>query len=204
MTQKDLADRLGVEQSTVSRWERGSEPGNHYLGMIAKVFDKSPNELIGFLPIDLSKRVRVVGKVSAGSWREALEIPEDEQFELSLKLPDLPFGAEPFGVLVEGTSMNLEYDEGAVLVCLHLADMPRDMREGEHVIAIRRRGDEIEATCKVLRTKDGVAWLWPRSDDPQHQQPIVGYYPDQATHDADDGETAEIHAVVIGAYNSRL
>jgi transcriptional regulator with XRE-family HTH domain len=49
-TQSDLAEALGTDFETVSRWERGiTMPSPYYLGQLARVLGKSLEEL-GLLP----------------------------------------------------------------------------------------------------------------------------------------------------------
>lgn len=47
LTQQALADRLGVPQSTVGRWETGNSPGVHWLPRIADALGCEVGRLIG-------------------------------------------------------------------------------------------------------------------------------------------------------------
>ena len=48
LSQKGLADKLGVSQQTVASWETGrTEPSNEFLNSIAKLFDVSTDYLLG-------------------------------------------------------------------------------------------------------------------------------------------------------------
>jgi transcriptional regulator with XRE-family HTH domain len=42
MTQRDLADQLGVTQQSVARWEQGSPPRRYLLRVIESLLDESP------------------------------------------------------------------------------------------------------------------------------------------------------------------
>ncbi len=198
--QSDLADEIGVTQATVSRWEKGSEPEQDNLIKLASIFGRSIDDLLGSNALELPFQIRVVGSVEAGAWREAIELPESDQYVIALPRPSASSADRAFGLTVRGTSMNKEYQEGDTLICVRLYDMHRDLRNGDHVIAVRKNGAEIEATCKELVIEDGKPWLWPRSTDPRHQQPIQGF---RAEDEFDDCESAEIYAVVIGSFKDR-
>lgn len=193
MNQSQLAATAGVSQATVSRWEKGASPTGEHIQTLARIFNKSVDELCGLQPIALGLQLRIVGCVEAGVFRESNEFPEDDIYDISIPTPRNPPKGKAFGLEVRGTSMNQFYTEDSVLVCVRLAEMERDLRDGDHVIVYRKDGDRYEATCKELRMVDGKPWLWPRSTDPQHQAPIQ----------INDGDEIEIHAVVIGAYLDR-
>jgi transcriptional regulator with XRE-family HTH domain len=48
-TQQELADKLGLDRTTISKWERqgGSEPDNATITKIADIFDVSTDYLLG-------------------------------------------------------------------------------------------------------------------------------------------------------------
>lgn len=193
MNQTQLAEAASVSQATVSRWEKGASPTGEHIQTLAKIFNKSVDELCGLQPIALGLQLRVVGCVEAGVFRESNEFPESDIYEISMPTPRNPPQGKVFGLEVRGTSMNQFYSEDSILACVRLTDMRRDLRDGDHVIVYRKRDGEYEATCKELRMADGKPWLWPRSNDPQHQAPIQ----------INDGDEIEIYAVVIGAYLDR-
>ncbi len=164
------------------------------------------SEITGEAGIRLAAAVQsvtVLGTVEAGHWVEAFEWPREDQFEIMVTPKRGPRNL--FGLVVHGPSMNQRYPDGTILVCAPLHDLRRDLKSGDRVIVERRNRDGlVEATVKeLIIDDDNRAWLWPRSDHPQHQQPVnIPWPPDPAQHDDDQGiEEITVFAVVIGAYH---
>lgn len=121
------------------------------------------------------RRIRVVGELRAGDWREAIEFAPDDQFDVSAPmhpgLPDIPLR----GFIVRGPSMNRLYPDGTLVFVAATIANGITPKNGQRVLVQRmdKRG-LVEATLKELVVnEDGSKWLWPRSTDPQHQAPIL-------------------------------
>ena len=144
-------------------------------------------------------QVWVKGSVQAGAWREAVEWPQGDWRPAPLS-PDVRYSKlEQFGLEVVGPSMNEEYPEGSVVICVNMLELGRDPNHGDHVICRRRSTEGVEITIKeVRREADGSYWLWPRSRDPNFQQPWK--LPQNAN---EANEDLTIIALVIGAYKPR-
>lgn len=139
--------------------------------------------------------VMLRGAVQAGLFIEAREWPEDDW-------RPAPVAADPrypadlqYALEVRGPSMNLLYPAGSVVICFPLLHLDRDLKSGDKVIVSRQHNGSAsrEITIKELRINEaGEAWLWPRSSDPEYQQPwrISGQ----------NGDTIEVVAIVIGSY----
>jgi hypothetical protein len=122
--------------------------------------------------------VPLVGVLQAGNWREAVEIPEDDQRMIEAPIPSVIDGVptsrlELQAFEVAGTSMNLVYPEGTTVYAASTMSY-REPEHGDRVIVIRKdKHGLVEATLKELVIEDdGKKWLWPRSHDPEHQAPL--------------------------------
>ena len=170
-TQQSLADRLGVEQPTVQRWETGKrEPDLTQLFALAAALDIAPGALIDpSIAAAIGPRLFVKGEVAAGVWREAFELPEDE-WQTFTGLGGVTAELQHrFGLRVIGNSMNEIYPPGTIVECVsvfgHVEAMP-----GRRVIVLRtNENDECEATVKELVEQDGELWLVPRSTSPEYR-----------------------------------
>lgn len=138
----------------------------------------------------------VVGHVEAGNFRSAVEWDRSQWY--AVDVPVNPrFQTTSKALEVRGPSMNLEYPDGSVVIWVDVLDC-RPPRDRDHVIVYSYRlDDEIEATVKELRIVNDQHWLWPRSSDPAHQQPLSLENP------GDHIARVEIRGLVIGGYRPR-
>ena len=203
LTIKGLERSAGLTEGTINDILRGKtvKPSYENVARIANALDCHPNAFTfnkftfqGDLEPAIVQPLVMVGEVAAGIWREAMELPIADQEEVfaapSAKYP----GAGRFCLRVLGNSMNLKFPEGTVLVCIKYMDLGRNPLPGEFVIVQRVRPDGLtEATCKQYESDgNGGAWLWPRSDRPEHQTPI-------SVSTSDVNEKLTIHALVDSA-----
>lgn len=168
-TQEQLAGKLGVEQPTVQRWERGTrEPDMSTLVDIAAALGVEPGELFGgnnLLPI--GPKLFIKGEVAAGVWLEATEWAEDEWQSFTGR-PDVTAELSTrFGLRVDGESMNLLYPPGSIVECVSVFGHT-EIAPGKRVVIVRERDDHrFEATVKELaQDPHGKMWAVPRSSDP--------------------------------------
>jgi transcriptional regulator with XRE-family HTH domain len=201
LNQTALAERLGVTQASVSRWEKGSVPDGPRLSQLADLAGVSVREFIssaesGAEP--LLGRYFVRGEVAAGVWTVAYEWPENDWLPYSggshIEAPQ----GKRFGLVAKGESMNLIYPEGTVLDCVAIDVFNGELVSGQRVIVERVRTDgEIEATVKEYAVADdGREWLLPRSSNPAFQAPIAMDDP------GPDIQEIRIVAVVVGSYRA--
>lgn len=206
ITQAQLADAIGVGQTTVAKWEREqSNPKRSTVRDLARVlkcnirwleYDEqgdAPGEP-DQAPIDL---VFVKGEVRASYWAEAEELEQVDQEHLDIPRDPRYPKANRFALKVKGRSMDLLYPDGTHLICVNVVDADEAPTPGKKVICRRTRRDGlIEQTVKELGQDDnGKSWLIPRSTDPRHQAPI----PLDGNGDPMI-ESVEIVALVIGSY----
>lgn len=121
--------------------------------------------------------IPVLGVVEAGAWREVADVALAERETIEVA-QDRRFEGETFALKVVGASMNRVYPDGSFVIARRWNGGP--LPAGKRVIVDRERDGLHETTIKELvRTSDGHWELWPRSDDPRHQQPIP--YEDENT-----------------------
>jgi transcriptional regulator with XRE-family HTH domain len=170
-TQSTLAERLGVEQPTVQRWEAGKrEPSLAQLFELARILEVEPGNLIGdTVAAPLGPRLFIKGTVAAGVWREALELPADDWSTFTGRAGVEVADEFRFGLRVEGDSMDEVYPEGTILECVSVFGRV-EVAPGKRVIALRTdQHGMIEATVKELVESEGTYWLVPKSSNPAHR-----------------------------------
>lgn len=171
LTQQALADRLGVEQPTIQRWEKGKrEPELSQLIALAEALGVEPGELLDpSIVTPIGPRLSIKGEVVAGVWRIAVELPEEEWLSFSGRPDVVAEIKHRFGLRVVGDSMDLIYPPGTIVECVsvfgHAEAMP-----GKRVVVVRTDENGLhEATVKELVEQDDELWLVPRSTNPTHR-----------------------------------
>lgn len=198
MNQATFAKALGVNQSTVSRWESGATPDAADVAKISALtgIDMAALVAADFAAAQHGPTLFVKGEVAAGVWKEAMEWDRtDWQAYQGGSHIAAPIDAR-FGLIVAGESMNEVYPSGTVLDCVSCLHAGIDeIRSGQRVIVVRTRADgSVEATVKEYQETENGAWLVPKSKNPAYQQPIAL--------NSDDPDIVEtrIIAVVRGSY----
>lgn len=174
-SQAALARFLGIEQSKVNRMCNGgrqikakeAEGIRAYLAATAQSGEHGTNNATRQTP---TARLKVVGIVEAGSWREVAYAEEIDPPTLDAPTPLVESGA--FALRVVGPSMDRLYREGTYIVVLPWQG--GDLPVGRRVVVEREKPDgTVETTVKdLVRGEDGELELWPRSSHPAHQAPI--------------------------------
>lgn len=135
---------------------------------IAKVQEVMAEQEPVFLP--------VVGEVAAGRWLEAEDHVDEPLFDPVPVAPDPRWRVEDqYGLVVRGTSVNRVALDGDILACVNAVAARYRPTDGDLVIVEMRRHAGLwrQRTAKRLEIKDTHVELWPDSDDPRWQSPII-------------------------------
>jgi len=197
LTQKQLAAKLEVEQGTYSRWEAGKlMPSPDNMLRLCQELSVSIEQMMAPDETEPSIKVRVIGSLAAGNFKEAVEWPYGDQYDVPVVLPDDLVGLPLQGFRVDGPSVNKVYPDGSVVFAAPVHALPGHPRDGDFVVVMRRDKHGLtESTLKQYEVDaKGRQWLWPRSDDPEHQAPI-----DYLGEKPDDIEQVHITGVVMAA-----
>ena len=154
VTQKNLADRLGVHQSAVSNILNGTRQ--------VKVYEASVIfQTLGLdRPADI-QMVPVIGLTNAGNWREAIAQPGG-----LVPMPSGRAGPRAFAVEVKGDSMDQLFEEGEFVVC----DPEQVQLYSDKVYLIEN--EEHETQVKAYRSNP--ARFEPMSSNETHQPLFMG------------------------------
>ena len=171
ISQKTIADILGVTPGAVSRWENGSaNPSRDSLIKLAEVFHVSIDELvgasdddilstIGAMKYDRHHCIPVLGRVSAG-----VPMYADENIEgyIMANYPDMD-AEKYFGLQIHGDSMNAAgLNDGDTVIIRQQSSV-----DDGQIAVVLVNGDE--ATIKKFSRKGNMVILSPLSFNPLHQ-----------------------------------
>lgn len=180
---KAASKKAGLGETAVRDvLERRQDPQLSTIEALARAHRFSIDELLG-LPTRRSEgaesSIPVRGHVAAGVWLEtdAVRRWEDavDEINLGINAHRYPQGAV-YGLIVRGSSIDRIARDGDVLICADIGMTGVELADGNLVIVERLRAQEglREVTAKRLRRRaSGIVELWPESDDPRWQQPII-------------------------------
>jgi SOS-response transcriptional repressor LexA len=212
----EAAERFGWGESGYRHHENGTRDfGPDAARRYGRAFRVKPGWLLGLekindLPLNLpasADQLGVNGSVCAGVWRESEQWNDERRFVINLPSP-VP-GARRFGLVVEGTSMDLFYEPDTVLDCVSIFDRDVKPSTGDHVIVERIRPDGLrELTVKEYREEgEGAAkrfLLVPRSTNARFT-PLEYPGPDHpGDKDPASGELVQVIAFVVASYPPRV
>jgi len=204
-TAADAARAMGIESGTYRAHEEGRGTLRH-LARYAKFFNVTLDFLAtGKLPLGNTTDAKhaplvessegglsVKGFVHAGVWQEAYA-PEDTKTLPITGISGFPIHRQ-FALQIKGDSLNKRAKDGSFAICV---EWHGPIANGDVVVFERRRNGFFQATVKVVKLRDGEVELWPDSDHPAHQEPLV-----VRRKDLEDGEELAIVAKVIGFYSN--
>ena len=118
----------------------------------------------------------VIGEVAAGRWLEAddhVDVPALDPVPIT---PDRRWRREDqYGLVVRGTSLNRIAVDGDILACVNAVAARYRPAEDDLVIVEMRRNAGLlrQRTAKRYMKQGTHVELWPDSDDPRWQKPII-------------------------------
>jgi SOS-response transcriptional repressor LexA len=149
----------------------------------------------------LTEWLTVSGAVAAGVWREQVDWPRDDWYEIEVDINTEP--GSHVGVVVEGRSMDKVLPPGTILRCVDLIGSDLEPQDGDYVIVEQKRGSLYETTVKRLsRRPDGDWELCAESTLPEFRDPIFIGKPGDPASGRFDGmdDTTRVKAIVIDAF----
>lgn len=205
-TAADAARAMGIEAGTYRAHEEGRGTIRH-LTRYAKFFNVSLDFLAtGKLPAKNSSEhkhapiadsslegVHVRGFVQAGVWQESYTPDGGPKTLPIVAVSGFPVQRQ-FALQIRGDSINLRSKDGTYAICAEWHGPPAT---GDVVVIERRKSGFFQATVKIVKLRDGSVELWPDSDNPAHQDPII-----VRRKDLTDGEEIAIVAKVLGFFSN--
>ena len=168
--------------------------------------DASIEELAGFRSkVVEPKTVLVKTAAVAGLFRDTFERPLRAQEEILLPIPSVMIEAGAYAIAVEEPGAERLYAKGSILAVMPLGtSYAPELRTGLRVILQRMRNGKIEVTVREVEISGTKSWLWIRSTDPEHQQPIPGPVPLNETMWRHKDERFTIRGLVLGAWTPEI
>lgn len=172
ITQRELADRLGITQQAVWYYENGRrEIKSGMLIAMSEALGCTVSELLGLEPsegvvlphVSEISKVPIVGRIAAGTPREAFAQSSD-YCDTPSSLVEGRSGC--FWLVIAGNSMNRIFPDGALV----LIDPSAEVRNGD-VAAVFVNGDD--ATIKRVCFEGDSVRLHPESWDPEYKDRII-------------------------------
>jgi SOS-response transcriptional repressor LexA len=203
MEQKSLsgnawAKKANVSPSTVTKALNSS----HKFTMSLTTINKLAAVVDDVPPIGTNKNktlqvsgAPIRGKVAAGmfqdNWWENFEVDQRELDHVPVAISGYPSGLL-YALELVGPSMNRAFPNETTYVIVCPSDKT-SVRDGDFVIAERRDGSKVEATCKRLKLTEHGWQLWPDSYDTNYQEPLTL-----------SGDEVKIIGVVVGSWVPRV
>ena len=159
LTMKEVAEKVGVSEGTISRWESGeiANMRRDKIALLASTLQIEPNIIMGWDEVNTanvshsptSRRIPVLGRVAAGR-----PIIAEEELIGYEEIPEsMARSGEYFGLRIQGDSMQPKLSEGDVVIVREQSDA-----DSGDVVIVLVNGEE--ATCKRLQKYDnGIALI---------------------------------------------
>ncbi|GHX89561.1 Phage repressor protein C2 [Vibrio cholerae] len=175
ITQKGLADKVGVSHVTISQWEKeDTAPKGANLLKLAEALKVSASDLLdeglnNVTRLDIQPSYKdkypILGKVSAGRFKDAVQTFDLEYEQSTVKCSD-----DSFWLVVDGHSMTAPQGSGISFLegMLILVDPERDYSNGNFVVAYCE--NKHMATFKKISIEPEGVFLVPLNPDPIYRR----------------------------------
>lgn len=175
ITQKGLADKVGVSHVTISQWEKeDTAPKGANLLKLAEALKVSASDLLdeglnNVTRLDIQPSYKdkypILGKVSAGRFKDAVQTFDLEYENSTVKCSD-----DSFWLVVDGHSMTAPQGSGISFLegMLILVDPERDYSNGNFVVAYCE--NKHMATFKKISIEPEGVFLVPLNPDPTYRR----------------------------------
>jgi len=133
----------------------------------------------------------VAGAIQAGSWLDTTLVDAHEETYIPVAYDGRFRQAAQYALLVQGDSMNKEFQPGTYVTCIPFFDSGLDLRDGMivHVERHRDGGRLVEVTLKKVELRREGVFLVPQSTNPKHHPIKI---------DGDDDTEIVIKGIIIG------
>ncbi len=211
LTQEELAEKVGLQQTSIAEIEAGRVRRPKKLREIARTVGRSEEHLLGedqtpasgvHLRFAEVAEVPVVGPVEAGVFRVVEEFDDAMEPATIVAARDPRFPrARLYAFTVHGDSMDaVGITQGDIVVAVDFVDCGLPLRDGMTIIAecSRDGGHTIERTLKEIATFRDRVELLPRSHNIKYKKFVIkpNYSPSEPSK-SDDGAKIKILAVVL-------
>ncbi|WP_254413747.1 LexA family protein [Vibrio furnissii] len=175
ITQKGLAEKVGVSHVTISQWEKeDTAPKGANLLKLAEALKVSASDLLdeglnNVTRLDIQPSYKdkypILGKVSAGKFKDAVQTFDLEYEESTVKCSN-----DSFWLVVDGHSMTAPQGSGISFLegMLILVDPERDYSNGNFVVAYCE--NKHMATFKKISIEPEGVFLVPLNPDPTYRR----------------------------------
>jgi hypothetical protein len=117
--------------------------------------------------------VPVIAEARLGVSQPTLGLAPKDQ--LALWIPTKLVGNRQrlFGVRVGRPGGEELYSAGTVLICIAVSMRHPDWLNGQRVVVTEPRDSGIEVSVRRVQVHESGIWLWPDTEDPRHQRPLL-------------------------------
>ena len=146
--------------------------------------------------------VPVVSEAWPGRWRVPVPMPAQPPVVIVPASLLTRAAGDLFAVRVSGPGAERLYQPGAILVCRPFEPTDSRLPAGSRIVVVRERSREVETTIHELVIDGDRAWLWPRSDRPEHQVPLSVPWPLPVVTTGSHGTRIHLKGIVIASWQA--